>query len=105
VRATAARAHQSPEELIADTIAERFGADGTAPTQTPEQEAKKRLFALMRERGHLVDAKSYPSYPGMADLPPRGSPQRAQLEEVIAEALSDALERSGLSILDLIERR
>jgi hypothetical protein len=53
----------------------------------------------------LVDPKTLPPYPGVEDLPPHGSPERAQLEEEIGAELSDALERSGLSILDLIERR
>jgi hypothetical protein len=59
----------------------------------------------MRERGHLVDPKSYPPYPGVADLPLRGSAEEAQLLEEIGDELSDALEQSGLTIVDLIERR
>jgi hypothetical protein len=38
-------------------------------------------------------------------LPPLGSPERARLEAEIARELGKALARSGLSVLDLIERR
>lgn len=107
LQVAAAQAHQTPEELIATTVAERFGGDfqGAATVQTPGQEAKERLLARLREQGLLVNPKTLPPYPGAEDLPPRGSPERAQLEEEIGEELSDALESSGLSILDLIERR
>jgi hypothetical protein len=40
-----------------------------------------------------------------AELSPMDSAERATFEEEIGDALSDALEQSGLSILDLIERR
>ncbi len=101
VRAAAERAHQSPEELIAATLAERYGEIAG----TPQPLGEDPLIQVMRERGHLVDPKSYLPYPGVDDLPPRGSPERAQLEKEIGEELSDAVERSGLSIVDLIERR
>ncbi len=73
---------------------------------TPEeaQQAKERVLAVMRERGHLVDPSTLAPYPGVASLPPVGSPERAQLEDEVGEALSDALEQSGKSILDLIDR-
>jgi len=102
------QSHQSPEELAA-AIAERFSPQPTAPTSgEPDeqaQQAKEAFLALMRAQGHLVDPKSLPPYPGVADLPKPGTPERAQLEEEIGNALSDALEQSRLSILDLIERR
>jgi len=37
--------------------------------------------------------------------PPANNPERAQWEDEIGEDLSQALEESGLSITDLIERR
>jgi hypothetical protein len=108
IRAAAERARQSPEELIAATVAARFGEpqpNAKPPAQTPEQQAKDVFLSALRERGLLAEPKSLPPYPGVEKLSPRGSPERAQLEEKIADELSDGLERSGLSILDLIERR
>jgi len=99
------QAHQSPEELAA-TITECFGTQPTPATPHQQaQQAKEALLALMRSQGHLVDPKILPPHPGVASLPKRGTPERAQLEEEVGNALSDALEQSGLSILDLIERR
>ena len=97
------QAHQSPEELAAAAIARQFGAQSVMPT--PEQQAKDRLLSLMRARGHLTDPRSLPSHTEFADLPPAGSQEEAQLLDELGEELSDALEQSGLSILDLIERR
>jgi len=103
--------HQSPEELAAATIAERFRTPpdvSTAATSDQQaqqaQAAKDAFLAAMRAHGYLVDPKSAPPPPGLASLPPRGTPERAQLEEEVGNALSDALEQSGLSILDLVER-
>jgi|GEM_PF-2514328 hypothetical protein len=98
--------HQSPEELAAAAITERFSSQ--QPAHTPDQQAqqaKEDFLALMRSHGYLVDPKSLPPYPGVADLPKPGTPERAKFEEEVGNALSDALEQSGLSILDLIERR
>ncbi|WIG60448.1 MAG: hypothetical protein OJF49_003196 [Ktedonobacterales bacterium] len=106
LKAAGEQAHQSPEEIAATAITERFSAQHTTPS--PEQQAqaaKEEFLAMMRSHGYLVDPKSLPPYPGVADLPPTGSPERAKLEEEVGNALSDALEQSGLSILDLIERR
>lgn len=100
------QAHQSPEELAAATIAERFSALHSAQTPTQQaQAAKEDFLALMRSHGYLVNPKSLPPYPGVADLPKSGTSERAKFEEEVGDALSDALEQSGLSILDLIERR
>jgi hypothetical protein len=63
------------------------------------------LLGIMREQAHLVDTNGVPPYPGVAEVPRLGTPERAQFEEEIGNALSDALEQSGLSLLDLIERR
>ncbi len=100
------QSHLSPEELAAATIAERFSVQAEPATPDQQaQEAKEALLAMMRSQGHLVDPKSFPPHPGVANLPKRGTPERAQFEEEVGNALSDALEQSGLSILDLIERR
>ncbi|MEO7003012.1 MAG: hypothetical protein ABI068_14450 [Ktedonobacterales bacterium] len=100
------QSHQSPEELAAAAIAERFSPQRTAPSPDEQaQQAKEDFLALMRSHGYLVDPKSLPPHPGVADLPKPGTPERAQLEDELGNALSDALEQSGLSILDLIERR
>ena len=113
LRAAGAQAHQSPEEVAAAAVADKFPPNGAVPS-TPSsgdtsvadfQRAKEALIAVMRARGNLVDPATLPPYPGVSDLPPYGSPERARLEEEIAAEIGDALERSGLSILDLIERR
>lgn len=97
---------QSPEELAAATITERFSVQQTTPSPEQQaQEAKEAFLAMMRADGYLVDPKSLPPHPSVADLPKPGTPERAQFEEEVGNALSDALEQSGLSILDLIERR
>ncbi len=103
VRVAAERAKQSPEQLIAETIAERFGQPRSPDASF--QESKNRLLALMRAHGHLVEPRNVPPQHGGADLPPYGSAEEAQLMREIGDELSDALEQSGLSILDLIERR
>ena len=98
--------NQSPEELAAAAIAERFSVQPTtaSPNQRAQQ-ARDDFLALMRRHGYLVEPGSTPSHSGVAELPPAGSPERAALEEEIGDALSDALEQYGLNILDLIERR
>jgi hypothetical protein len=50
VRAAAALAQQTPEELIAATVAARYGIEGNniLPAVTPEQEAKEQLLARLR---------------------------------------------------------
>ena len=86
------QAHQSPEELAAATITERFSASHITPRQDQQApRAKERLLATMCAQGHLVDTKNLPSYPGVADLPKQGIPERAQFEEEVGNALSDAL--------------
>jgi hypothetical protein len=55
----------------------------------------------MRERGHLVDPKSMPPPPTFPDMPPYGTPEWDAMLEEIGEELSDAVERSGISLSDL----
>jgi hypothetical protein len=103
VRAAAEQANQSPEELIATAAAERFGAK--SQSQSAIHESREAFIAALRAQGLLADTTGLPPYPGTEDLPPPGSPEEAQLLKDIGDELSDALEQSGLSILDLIERR
>ncbi len=106
LKSAGADAHKSPEDLAAATITERFGKQPTVSTINQQaRNAKEALLALMRSQGHLADPQSLPAYPGIVDLPQPGTPERAQFEEEVGNALSDALDQSGLSILDLIERR
>jgi predicted transcriptional regulator len=107
LQATAAREQQSPEEVAAAAVANQLGSVTSSAADKGDQVARSRatLLAVMRARGHLVDPSTLPPYPGAADIPPRGTPERQRFEDELGDALSDALDRSGLSILDLIERR
>jgi hypothetical protein len=103
VRAAAARADRSPEELIAETVTEHF--DQSKAGQTERIAASEDpVIRVMRERGHLVDPRAYPAPPMLSDMPPHGSPEEAQMLEEIGHELSDALERTGKSLGDLVER-
>ena len=108
LRSVSAQTHQSPEEFVTDTIVsiahDRSAASGPLTSGRDIQQAKRDLFALMRERGHLVDPSTLPPYPGSADLPPVGTPERAQLEDELAEALGEAFAKSGKTIPELIDR-
>ena len=96
VRAASAAAHQTPEEVIVATIAERF------PLSTASvSPAVENFLNHLRAQGLLAETP----HVGVADVPARGTPERAILEADIEEGLSDALDQSGLSVLDLIERR
>ena len=105
LQATAAREQQSPEEVATAAVAGRLQAPATQTPAPNPQTPLDPALALMQARGELVDPATLPPYPGADDIPPRGTPERERLEEELGNALSDALERSGLSILDLIERR
>jgi hypothetical protein len=106
LQATAAQA-QSSEAAAAAAVANQLGSVTSPADAECDQVARSRatLLAVMRTRGHLVDPSTLPPYPGAADIPPRGTPERQRFEDELGDALSDALERSGLTILDLIERR
>ena len=97
------QAHQPAEQVAANIINDRFG--GIKKATAEELEARDRLIAELRARGVATDPKSIPPYPGTEDLPPYGSPEWQQLWDEITEELGEAFERSGLSILDLIDRR
>lgn len=105
VRAAAERARQTPEELIAATVAERYGANGQ--TGQDARPAQDPLIQFMRERGHLVDPRSLPPPPHLPDMPPYGTPEWDDMLEEIGEELSDAAERMGVdlgNLADLVER-
>lgn len=57
----------------------------------------------MRRHSYLVEPESISSHFDVVELPSAGSAERAAIEEEVGNALSDALDESGLSILDLIE--
>lgn len=103
LRRASEQAHQPAEEMAANIINDRLG--GVRKATAEELEARDRLIAELRAHGVVTDPKSIPPYPGAEDLPPYGSPEWQQLWDEITEELGDAFERSGLSILDLIERR
>jgi len=105
VRAAAEQAQQSPEELIAATVAARFGDYG--PTGQSTRPAQDPLIQFMRERGHLVDPRSLPPPPQLPDMPSYGTPEWEAMLEEIGEELSDAAERMGIdlgNLADLVER-
>lgn len=108
LRAAAAQARQAPEALAAALIAARFAAPPAMPSTASTSQVPAPfvdpVIAVMRANGHLVDPASILLPKAAADIPLEGSPERAQFERELGEELSDALEQSGLSILDLIER-
>lgn len=101
LRSAAQQAHQSPEELVAVAVATRFH---TVRNPSVNSSPEDPVIAVMRARGHLVDPSTLPPYPGVEDLPPKGSPEEAQLLEELGNEASDALERMGVDIADLVER-
>ena len=90
-------ARQRPEELAARAVADRFGPSATS--------ARDAVLAAMHASGHLAVSATAPTAATTAELPPVGSPERLRLEAETAEELGDAFRRSGLSLLDLVERR
>jgi hypothetical protein len=107
LRAAAARANQSPEEFVTATIRERFGAHSLSPMQPPSsapRPVEDPVIAMMRARGHLVEPSTLPRDPARLDLPAPGSPEERQLLEEIGREASDALDRIGLHVTDLVER-
>ncbi|MGH2514469.1 MAG: hypothetical protein ACRDHP_02330 [Ktedonobacterales bacterium] len=101
LQSAAQRANRSPEELVADAVTTRFHMVQEQSASSPPEDP---VIAVMRARGHLVDPSTLPPYPGVADLPPKGSPEEAQLLEELGNEASDALERMGIDIADLVER-
>ncbi len=107
LRTVADAVHRTPEELVAQVVLEKLGAleqQGAQPAPTG-QDACAVALAVMRQRRHLAEAQPSPHPHGAPPLPPLGSPERALLDAAVARDLGDALSQSGLSVLDLIERR
>ena len=107
LRSVADAVHRTPEELAAQVVLEKLGAleqQGARPAPVG-QDARAAVLAVMRQRRHLAEAQPSSHPRGVQPLPPLGSPERARLDAAIARDLGDALSQSGLSVLDLIERR
>lgn len=103
----AAEVRQTPEELAAHALTERFCPDTAqqqAASSDPAQ-ARDAILRQMRASGHLATAPASRAHARQIHLPPNGSAERARLEEEIAQDLGDAFQRSGLSLPDLVERR
>ena len=105
LQAAAKDAQQSPEELVLATIAGRYHLQAPEQDMTPEQEARESILAQMRANGHLVQFDQGAPPSEQSETPSAGSPERMQWEDEIGDDLSQALEESGLSVTDLIERR
>lgn len=105
LQSAAASASRTPEELAAEAVVERFASPEAQPADEEHGDWRTALRDVMRSRGHLVEAAPRKARLGAASLPPRGSPERLALEEELADELGAAFERSGLSVLDLVERR
>ena len=101
LQTAAQRANRSPEELVTDAVTAQYS---TTENRLESSAQEDPVLAVMRSRGHLVDPHSLPPYLGVAELPPKGSPEEAQLLEEIGNEASDALERMGIDIADLVER-
>lgn len=99
-------ASQTPEELAARAVMDRFDPDAHQQAiATDVAQARDMVLAAMRASGHLASPASPPTSATSVALPTEGSPERARLEAEIAQELGDAFQRSGLSLLDLVERR
>lgn len=68
-----------------------------------EPGVRETLLAVMRSNHYLVEYPQHSSH--AAHHPSLGSPERACLEAEIARELGEALAPSGLSMLNLVERR
>jgi hypothetical protein len=97
LRAASAAAHQTPEELAVVTITQRFAP--IVPRVSPSVE---NVLNHLRAQGLLVET---PSGVDTSNLPPPGTPERAQFEAELTDEVSAAFDQAGLNILDYIERR
>jgi hypothetical protein len=108
LQSAAEAAHCAPEELATQVVLERLSAltqQGERPQPAVDHRARDAVLAVMRQRQHLVEPQPISHQPGAKALPPSGSPARTLLDVEVAGDLGDALVQSGLSVLDLIERR
>jgi hypothetical protein len=104
----AADTSQTPEELAARAVTDRFGRQAQQQPAVPgAAQVRDMVLAVMRASGHLASPAAIvpPVIATTAELPPADTPERARLEAEIAEELGDAFQQSGLSLLDLVERR
>jgi len=102
VRAAAQQAQQSPEELIAATVAARFGDN--RPTGQTTRPAHDPLIQFMRERGHLVDPSSFPPPPHLPDMPPYGTPEWGAMLEEFDKDMDDEVDWTRVNLADFVER-
>ena len=99
IKEYAATRGQTPEEAVAAWATSlRPAASGkdTQPVEDP-------MIAVMRANGHLVDPAAFPP-PRATDLPPYGSEEWTRALEALGQEASDALDRMGTSVADLVER-
>lgn len=99
LRAAASTGHTTPEEVASAVIAARFDGIGDEWKRFDDE-----FLAQLRDRGLLIEPGNVAPTPKLAEIPPAGSPERVQFEERLADELSDALDESGKTILDLVER-
>jgi hypothetical protein len=103
VRAAAEQARQSPEELIAATVAAQFVANGG--TQQGVGQAEDPVIQLMRKRGHLVDPRAYPPPPRFPGMPAYGSPEwESMIQEEIDGDPEDEIDWTRINLADFVER-
>jgi hypothetical protein len=100
----ATSARRTPEELAAETVSERFVASEEPPAAAP-QDMRAAAQAILRANGLLAEPLPVPQFPDADPLPSYRTPERVAFEEELWEELGEAFTKSGLSILDLIERR
>jgi hypothetical protein len=94
--------HQTPEELIATTLAERFGAN--APAGHGFRPAQDPLIQFMRERGHLVDPRTFPPPPQLPGLLAYGTSEWGRWVEEDEEESDETFEQMGINLADWVER-
>jgi len=106
LRIAANARQQTPDEVLQATVEEaisHFTPLTSQSAQAGDVRTSDPMIAVMRARGHLVELPEYHP-PAGVEIPPYGSPEFDQLLELLAAEASDALERSGLDITDLVER-
>ena len=100
IKEYAAQRGQTPEEAVVSWATSlRQPAESGKDTQPDEDP----MIALMRANGHLVDPAAVPP-PQATDLPPYGSEEWTRALEALGQEASDALDRMGTSVADLVER-
>lgn len=105
LRVAAAAHNQTPEDALQTTVEDALSHIEPFAPQTQPGDARKLdpMIAVMRERGHLASTPTYQP-PAGVEIPPYGSPEFDQLLDQLGEEASDALDRMGIDVLDLVER-